>query len=49
MEMTIKKKLFLSYGLLGFLTLVAVASSMLILHSIGLATRKIGVDCGDKM
>jgi methyl-accepting chemotaxis protein/methyl-accepting chemotaxis protein-1 (serine sensor receptor) len=47
--MTIKKKLFLSYGLLGSLTIAAGASCMLILHSIGLATHKIGVDCGDKM
>jgi methyl-accepting chemotaxis protein/methyl-accepting chemotaxis protein-1 (serine sensor receptor) len=47
--MTIKKKLFLSYGLLGSLTLVAGASCILMLHRIGLATKKIGVDCGDKM
>jgi len=47
--MTIKKKLFLSYGLLGSLTLAASVSCVAILHSIGIATRKIGVDCGEKM
>jgi methyl-accepting chemotaxis protein/methyl-accepting chemotaxis protein-1 (serine sensor receptor) len=47
--MTIKKKLFLTYGLLGALTVIAGVSCIFLLHRMGLATEKIGVDCGDKM